>query len=92
MDQAVEDMRGQSIPSTLIRLVQRSQAHDAVKLLSVMRVLAKAVIIALADSDLIEDKPGVIKVPFAGGVAVVELPAPGELILVKTVLPLQETA
>jgi hypothetical protein len=38
--------------------VQRSQAHDAVKLLGAMRDLAKAVIIALADSDLIEDKPG----------------------------------
>jgi hypothetical protein len=37
--------------------VQRSQAHDAVKLLSVMRVMAKAVLIALGDSDLIEDKP-----------------------------------
>jgi hypothetical protein len=41
----------------LVRLVQRSQAHDAVKLLSVMRVMAKAVLIALGDSDLIEDKP-----------------------------------
>ena len=54
-----------------------------------MRVLAKAVIITLADSDLIEDKPGVLKVPFAGGVAVLELPATGELIVVKTVLPPQ---
>jgi hypothetical protein len=76
----------------LVRLVQRSEAHDAIKLLNVMRVMAKAVLFAIADSDMIEGKPGVLKVPFAGGVAVVELPAPGELILVKTVLPLQETA
>ena len=52
-----------------------------------MRDPAKAVIIALADSDLIEDKPGVLKVPFAGGVAVLELPEPGALIIVKTILP-----
>jgi hypothetical protein len=71
----------------LIRLVQRSQAHDAVKLLSVMRVLAGAVILALADSGLIEDKPGVLKVPFTGGIAVLELPEPGALIVVKTILP-----
>jgi hypothetical protein len=76
----------------LVRLVQRSQAHDAVKLLSVMRVLAKAVIIALADSDLSEDKPGVLKVPFAGGVAVLELSEPGALIVVKTILPARGTA
>jgi hypothetical protein len=61
--------------------------RDAVKLMTAMRVMAKAVLIAIADSDMIEDKPGVLKVPFAGGIAVVELPAPGELILVKTVLP-----
>jgi hypothetical protein len=68
-------------------LVQRSEAHDAVKLLSVMRVMAQAVILALADSGLIEDKPGVLKVPFAGGIAVLELPEPGAVIVVKTILP-----
>ena len=72
---------------TLVRLVQRSQAHDAVKLLSVMRVMAKAVILALADSGLIEDKPRVLKVPFTGGIAVLELPETGALIVVKTILP-----
>ena len=46
----------------------------------------------LADSDLLEDKPGVVKVPFAGGVAVLELPEPGALIVVKTILPPQGTA
>jgi hypothetical protein len=71
----------------LVRLVQRSQTHDAVKLLSVMRVMAKAVILALADSGLIEDKPRVLKVPFTGGIAVLELPEPGALIVVKTILP-----
>jgi hypothetical protein len=71
----------------LVRLVQRSEAHDAVKLLSVMRVMAEAVILALADSGLIQDKPGVLKVPFAGGIAVLELPEPGALIIVKTILP-----
>jgi hypothetical protein len=45
----------------LVRLVQRSQAHDAVKLLSVMRVMADAVIIALADSALLKDQPGAIR-------------------------------
>lgn len=48
--------------------------------------MAKAVLIALADSDFIEDKPGLLKVPFAGGIAVVELPEPGTLIVVKTIL------
>ena len=52
-----------------------------------MRVMAKAVIVDLADSDLLKDKPGVVKVPFAGGIAVLELPAPGALIVVKTILP-----
>ena len=76
----------------LVRLVQRSQAHDAIKLLNVMRVMARAVIIALTDSGLLEDKPGSIKVPFAGGVAVLELPESGALIVVKTILPPQGTA
>jgi hypothetical protein len=76
----------------LVRLVQRSQAHDAVKLLSVMRVMARAVILALADSCLIEDKPGSIKVPFAGRIDVLELPEPEALIVVKTILPPQGTA
>jgi hypothetical protein len=76
----------------ILALRSSARAHDAVKLLSVMRVLAKAVIIALADSGLIEDKPGVIKVPFPGGIAVLELPAPGELVVVKTILPPQGTA
>jgi hypothetical protein len=70
----------------LVRLVQRSEAHDAVKLLDVMRVMARAVLVALPESDLSQGKPGSIKVPFTGGVAVVELPAPGELILIKTIL------
>jgi hypothetical protein len=75
----------------LTRLVQRSGAHDAIKLLDVMRVMARAVILALAepDSGLIEDRPGVLKVPFTGGVAVLELPEPGALIVVKTILPAQ---
>ena len=71
----------------LVRLVQRSQAHDAVKLLDVMRVMARAVIVALTDSGLLEDQAGVLKVSFAGGVAVLELPEPGAVIVVKTVLP-----
>ena len=65
--------------------MQRSQAHGAVKLLSAIRVLARAVIHFLADSGLVE--PGVIKVPFAGGVAVLGLPESGALIVVKTILP-----
>ena len=73
----------------LVRLVQRSQAHDAIKLLGSMRDMAQAVILALADSNLLEDKPGVLKVPFDGGVAVLELPEPGALIIIKTILPPQ---
>ena len=78
----------------LVRLVQRSGAHDAVKLMMVMRVMAKAVIIALAEpgSGLLQDQPGVVKVPFTGGVAVLELPEPGALIVVKTILPPQGAA
>jgi hypothetical protein len=76
----------------LVRLVQRSQAHDAIRLLNVMRVMARAVIIVLTDSSLLKDQPGALKVPFAGGVAVLELPEPGALIVVKTILPPQGTA
>jgi hypothetical protein len=76
----------------LVRLVQRSQAHDAIRLLNVMRVLARAVIIALSDSGLLEGKPGSIRVPFAGGIAVLELPEPKAVIVVKTILPPQGPA
>jgi hypothetical protein len=71
----------------LVRLVQRSHAHDAVKLLEAMRVMARAVLLVLPDSRLFEDTPGVLKIPFDGGVAVLELPEPGALIVVKTILP-----
>ena len=76
----------------LVRLVQRSGAHDVVKLLNVMRVMARAVIIGLAGNGLLEDQPGVLKVPFAGGVAVLELPEPKAVIVVKTILPPQGAA
>jgi hypothetical protein len=76
----------------LVRLVQRSQAHDAIRLHNVMRVMARAVIIVLTDSSLLKDQPGVLKVPFAGGIAVLELSEPGALIVVKTILPPQGTA
>jgi hypothetical protein len=57
-----------------------------------MRVMARAVIIVLTDSSLLKDQPGVLKVPFAGGIAVLELSEPGALIVVKTILPPQGTA
>jgi hypothetical protein len=70
----------------LVRLVQRSEAHDAIKLLRAMRALAGPVSNAIADDGLLKNE-GVIKVPFPGGVAVVEKPADSEFPVVVTVLP-----
>jgi hypothetical protein len=70
----------------LVRLVQRAGATDAVKLLNAMCALAAPITDGIAGQGLLK-RVGVIKVPFEGGIAVVEKPAPGELVVVKTILP-----
>jgi hypothetical protein len=75
----------------LVRLVQRAQAHDAFQLLRVMRAMAGPITDGIADNGLLASA-GVIKVPFPGGIAVVEKPTDSEFPIVVTVLPPQGTA
>jgi hypothetical protein len=75
----------------LVRLVQRAQAHDAFRLLGAMRAMAGPVTEGIADHGLLKSV-GVVKVAFAGGIAVVEKPTDSEFPIVVTVLPLQGTA
>jgi hypothetical protein len=75
----------------LVRLVQRSGAHDAFRLLHVMRAMAGPITEGIADHGLLAST-GVIKVSFPGGVAVVEKPTDSEFPVVVTVLPPHETA
>ena len=73
----------------LVRLVQRAECHDALKLLDAMRALAWPVLEAMAHANLAEGDGKVLKVPFAHGVAIVEWPMESETAVVKTVLPLE---
>lgn len=75
----------------LVRLVQRAQAHDPIRLLQAMRAMAGPVTDGIADNDLLTSA-GVIKVPFPGGIAVVEKPTDSEFPIVVTMLPPQRTA
>jgi hypothetical protein len=76
----------------LVRLVQRAKAHDAFKLLYAMRELAGAVTDAIADAKLVKGDGQVLKVPFPGGVAVVDWPADSDVAVVKTILPTSAAA
>ena len=70
----------------LIRLVQRSSATDAVRLMFAMRKVAPVVSDGMMAHLL---KPGdgqVLHLPFAGGIAVVDWPADSDVAVVKTVL------
>lgn len=70
----------------LIRLVQRSGATDAVRLMFAMRKVAPAVSDGMVANLL---KPGdgkMLRLPFDGGIAVVDWPADSEVAVVKTVL------
>ena len=71
----------------LIRLVQRVEAHDALRLLYAMRELAGPVLAAIADSSLAAGDGQTLKVPFPGGVAVLGWPEDSTIAVVKTVLP-----
>jgi hypothetical protein len=70
----------------LVRLVQRSEAHDAFQLPRVMRAMAGPITDGIADQGLLKST-GVIKVAFPGGIAVVEKPTDSEFPIVVTVLP-----
>ena len=70
----------------LIRLVQRSGATDAVRLMLAMRAVAPAVSDGMMAAHL---KPGdgkILHLKFDGGIAVVEWPADSDVAVVKTVL------
>ena len=71
----------------LIRLVQRVEAHDALRLLYAMRELAGPVLAAIADSSLAAGDGQTLKAPFPGGVAVLGWPEDSTIAVVKTVLP-----
>ena len=71
----------------LVRLVQRAQAHEALKLLYAMLALAAAVVDAMADSRLDPGDGQTLRVPFPGGVAVLGWPEDSTISVVKTVLP-----
>jgi hypothetical protein len=73
------------------RLVQRCGARDAFQLLGVMRAMAGPITDGIADHRLLAST-GVIKIAFAGGIAVVEKPADSEFPIVVTMLPPQGTA
>jgi hypothetical protein len=70
----------------LIRLVQRSGATDAVRLMLAMRAVAPAVGDGMANARL---KPGdgqILHLKFNGGIAVVDWPGDSDVAVVKTVL------
>ena len=56
----------------LVRSVQRAEAHDALKLLEARRGMAGPVMDAIADVRLAAGDGQTLKVPFPGGVAVLE--------------------
>jgi hypothetical protein len=70
----------------LIRLVQRSDAHDAVKLINAMRAIGGVVSDAMYKANLQAGDGQVLYVRFANGVCVLEWPAGSDVALVKTIL------
>jgi hypothetical protein len=70
----------------LIRLVQRSDAHDAVKLINAMRAIGGVVSDAMYKANLQAGDSQVLYVRFANGVCVLEWPAGSDVALVKTIL------
>src|SRR5580765_870513 len=70
----------------LVRLVQRSGAHDALKLLDVMREVGKAVTDGMASAHLLRGDGKILYVKFNGGTVVLEWPEDSDTALVKTVL------
>lgn len=70
----------------LARLVQRSGAHDAIKLLAAMRELGKEVTNGMASAHLLRGDGKILYVKFNGGTVVLEWPEDSDVALVKTVL------
>ena len=70
----------------LIRLVQRSGATDAVRLMFAMREVAKIVADGMMDHTLKAGDGQVLHLPFNGGIAVMDWPADSDVAVVKTVL------
>ena len=70
----------------LTRLVQRSDATDAAKLMRAMRKVAAAVANGMNDAKLQQGDGKVLHLRFDGGCAVVEWPADSGLAVVKTIL------
>jgi hypothetical protein len=70
----------------LIRLVQRTEAHDALKLLAAMRELATAVVGAMANNNLKAGDGKTLKVQFPSGYAILEWPQDSAVAVVKTTL------
>ena len=70
----------------LVRLVQRSGATDAVKLMLVMRKVAAVVGDGMMIATLKVGDGQVLHLKFDGGIAVVEWPADSDVAVVKTVL------
>ena len=71
----------------LTRLVQRTEAHDPLKLLTAMRDLATAVVGAMANNKLKAGDGKTLKVQFPSGIAILEWPEDSAVAVVKTVLP-----
>src|SRR4029077_9211306 len=70
----------------LTRLVQRSGAHDALKLLEAMQEIGKAVTDGMASAYLLRGDGKLLYVKFNGGTVVLEWPEDSDTALVKTVL------
>jgi len=70
----------------LIRLVQRSGAHDAAKLLEAMRDIGKVMSDAMHQANMQAGDGKVLYVRFANGVCVLEWPAGSDVAIVKTIL------
>jgi hypothetical protein len=71
----------------LVRLVQRAEAHDALRLLVAMRGMAGPVMDAIADAKLGTGDGQTLKVPFPTGIAILEWPDESPVAVVKTILP-----
>jgi hypothetical protein len=70
----------------LIRLVQRSSAHDAQKLINAMRAIGGVVSDAMYKGNIQAGDGKVLYVRFTNGICVLEWPKDSEVALVKTIL------
>jgi hypothetical protein len=70
----------------LVRLVQRSGATDAIKLMQVMREVAKSVGDGMASAMLMKGDGQLLHVKFKGGYAVIDWPDNSDVAVLKTIL------